>query len=303
MPAPEGVGEGRRVANSFGYSWIIFCVPTEWWRVIGEAPSRAAWAQTTLPRPSWATSSLPASASSSVRGAENSTHSFAPPVLSPAWLPSLGCSRGQGRRGPWLQSPCDPVGKADDTHQVNLGPPGDERARGGVRCLGGLDQIIHTGHCMRGSAQDTVGLASKGDSDVLGTTSGLGMCDIHSRVCMVLGQCDRQKQHFLVAGLPSHVPPRKEGYEVFISAQSPGPWRHSAGAVTMLSQSLRARAAGKGHRAPISQMWKLRPRGGIREVSVSDATGCRDTEARGAGGLGGSLLPPSFDAPREPGAL
>ena len=162
LPAPEGVGEGRRVANSFGYSRIIFCVPTEWWRVIGEAPSRAAWAQTTFPRPSWATSSLPASASSSVRGAENSTHSFAPPVLSPAWLPSLGCSRGQGRRGPWLQSPCDPVGKADDTHQVNLGPPGDERARGGVRCLGGLDQIIHTGHCMRGSAQDTVGLASKG---------------------------------------------------------------------------------------------------------------------------------------------
>lgn len=85
---------------------------------------------------------------------------------------------------------------------------------------------------------------------------------------------------------------------MFISAQSPGPWRHSAGAETMLSQSLRARAAGKGHRAPISQMWKLRPRGGIREVSVSDAPLAAATQRPEAqGGLEGAFcLPPSTPA-------
>lgn len=154
-------------------------------------------------------------------GCYSVAHSPGPPPLSQALLAGLVYSRERSRQDG--QSPCDLAGQAGNTRQVNLGPPGDEHTHGGVRWLGGLDQIIHTDGFAWGSVQDAVYLASEGTLVCRALCWGPGTCDTHSWACKMLGQGGwqsppahqqvRQKQHLLVVGLlclPTPCPGRRD---------------------------------------------------------------------------------------------
>lgn len=237
-------------------------------------------------------------------GCYSVAHSPGPPPLSQALLAGLVYSRERSRQDG--QSPCDLAGQAGNTRQVNLGPPGNEHTHGGVRWLGGLDQIIHTDGFAWGSVQDAVYLASEGTLVCRALCWGPGTCDTHSWARKMLGQGGwqsppahqqvRQKQHLLVVGLlclPTPCPGRRDAEPL----PEPRDWAPGGTLLGRDDVSVAAvswpSVAGKEDLAPISQLWKLRPRGMIREL----------TQRPQVQGLGRRLSPPSLDHPREPGAV